>query len=80
MRIHHARYHVTCQSTWLQEIAGPLESSVSAQALAPVAEEQQADNVQQLCLQPSLALYQALQRYWPCTYAPKKHKSVLPVQ
>lgn len=51
--------------TLLQEIAGPVESSVLAQALTPVTEEQQADNTQQLCLQPSLALCHALQQYSP---------------
>ena len=45
-----------------QEIAGPLESKLTSQSLMLVSEEQQADNKQQLCLQPSLALLHALQR------------------
>ena len=46
----------------VQEIAGPLEGKLSSQSLVLVPEEQQADNTQQLCLQPSLALWHALQR------------------
>lgn len=45
-----------------QEIAAPLESVVSASALTPVTQEQQADNSLHLQLQPSLALWHALQR------------------
>ena len=46
----------------MQEIAGPLESAVSTSALTPVSHEQQADKKLQLQLQPSLALWHALQR------------------
>ena len=46
-----------------QEIASPLESSVSSPDLPLVTSEQQKDNTLQLQLQPSLALWHALQRY-----------------
>ena len=45
-----------------QEIAGPLEASVSSPTLSPVAQEQQSSNSLHLQLQPSLALWHALQR------------------
>ena len=47
----------------MQEIASPLEASVSSQDLLLVSPEQQKDNHLQLHLQPSLALWHALQRY-----------------
>ena len=49
--------------SYLQEIAGPLEASVSASGLTPVTQEQQPDNSLQLQLQPSLAVWHALQRW-----------------
>ena len=52
----------------MQEIAAPLESAVSASALAPVTLEQQAENSLQLQLQPSLALWHALQRSAAATF------------
>lgn len=45
-----------------QETAAPLESSVAAAELMQVASDQQKDNSLQLCLQPSQALWHALDR------------------
>lgn len=47
----------------MQEIASPLEASVLSQDSLLVSPEQQKDNSLQLQLQPSLALWHALQRY-----------------
>lgn len=52
----------------MQEIASPLEASVSSQDPLQVPPEQQAgENTLQLQLQPSLALWHALQRYASCS-------------
>ena len=55
--------HVLMNPSGVQEIAAPLEASVTAPELIQVASEQQQENSLQLCLQPSLALWHALDRF-----------------